>query len=472
MASREARNLATHLGDGALGLHRRRPPPPSERLRKLFHAGPATAQSCGGGRYLQPVSSEPNVYLVHHFFSESELEHMDTLITERRAAFKMSKTDDGAAGSNTHVVETHERTSASLFLPKAGDPVLRTIEERAAQLVGLPADFVEPLQVVTYTNGQRFDLHHDLGHLTMPEDAEGGADGGAPSSTDGMSVATPEGARRLVTLFVYLNTLPDGVGHTEFPTVGLSVRPRSGTALLFCNVDAAGEPDVNVCHRACPVPPGHRKFGVNLWIADCTMQAHAVSSLGAARPRKGGGGGGGKREGGGLLAALLQEEPAVAKPPPAAALHGLAFRKEWPDHGVFTGRVVSAHPTDGYLLRYDEDGDEEHLGFEQLAQLPLLDPDELVGRHVSKHFIGFGRHAGTVTATAIVAERREYTVRYDDGDAEDLYHEDVLRILSAVRLKAPKPKPKRKRAAGGGTKAVEADDAPEEQPRSRARGSE
>ena len=30
-----------------------------------------------------------------------------------------------------------------------------------------------------------------------------------------------------VTLFVYLNTLPEGVGHTEFPQIGLSVRPSS-----------------------------------------------------------------------------------------------------------------------------------------------------------------------------------------------------------------------------------------------------
>ena len=74
-----------------------------------------------------------------------------------------------------------------------------------------------------------------------------------------------------MTLFVYLNTLPEGVGHTDFPQINLSVRPRSGTALLFCNVAADGEPDPRVCHRACPVPPGHHKFGCNVWIADCTM---------------------------------------------------------------------------------------------------------------------------------------------------------------------------------------------------------
>ena len=34
-------------------------------------------------------------------------------------------------------------------------------------------------------------------------------------------------------------------------------------------------------------------------------------------------------------------------------------------------------------MRYEDD-DEEHLAFETLAQLPLLHPDALVGRRVSK----------------------------------------------------------------------------------------
>ena len=81
----------------------------------------------------------------------------------------------------------------------------------------------------------------------------------------------------------------DGIGHTEFPLLqaadgsgrSLSVRPRSGTALVFCNVDERGESDARLCHRACPVPEGHVKFGVNIWISDVSQQAHATSSLAA-----------------------------------------------------------------------------------------------------------------------------------------------------------------------------------------------
>jgi hypothetical protein len=73
-------------------------------------------------------------------------------------------------------------------------------------------------------------------------------------------------------MFVYLNTLPHGVGHTEFPQLGLSVRPKCGAALLFCNVLRDGKPDPRTAHRAAPVAAPHLKFGCNLWMTDVTMQ--------------------------------------------------------------------------------------------------------------------------------------------------------------------------------------------------------
>ena len=185
---RQTRELQKLHSDGAAGLQRRRTAPLSERLRRLFHSGPAQAQSAGGGRHLEPVCSDPNVYLVHHFLSASELEHLDGLITDRRGSFKQSVTDDAAGGTSSHVVESQERTSASLHLPKGGDTSLRAIEARAAELVGLPSDYVEPLQVVTYTNGQRFDLHHDSGSLHYEDGGE-----------EVITVSAPQGPKRLVT---------------------------------------------------------------------------------------------------------------------------------------------------------------------------------------------------------------------------------------------------------------------------------
>ena len=99
-------------------------------------------------------------------------------------------------------------------------------------------------------------------------------------------------------------------------------------------------------------------------------------------------------------------------------------------------------------MRYEDD-DEEHLAFETLAQLPLLHPEALVGRRVSKHFPGFGRFEGTVVQQGV---ELGYSVEYQDGDTEDLSQEDVLRLLQPP-AKPPAKQPskhKRKRARGAG----------------------
>ena len=342
-----------------------------QRLRTLFHGegGALEEAGCGGGRRLVPVYYDPPIYVVPNFLTARELDHFDDLLTRRRAAFKQSHTD----GDGERLI-SKERTSISLALPKSGDAVLRAIEARAAELVGLPSDHVEPLQIVHYSRGARFDMHHDLAPIRIrgegdaeeggPESSKnssnssrdgvdavigGGGSGGssckggakgssaggdgdggglsrsrsssssssssgggsgdeglgrapcaqAPStrhlgdealaalSAKDVTVEMTDGPRRLATLFLYLNTLPEGIGHTEFPLLPaklgrhtelpllrrrgggggpFSVRPRCGTALLFCNVDASGAADVRLCHRACPVPDGHIKFGVNVWV--------------------------------------------------------------------------------------------------------------------------------------------------------------------------------------------------------------
>jgi len=95
-------------------------------------------------------------------------------------------------------------------------------------------------------------------------------------------------------------------------------------------------------------------------------------------------------------------------------------------------------------VRY-EDEDEEHLAFETLAQLPLLHPETLVGRRVSKHFPGFGRFEGTVVQQGA---ELGYSVEYQDGDTEDLSQEDVLRLLLPPAKPLAKQPSKHKRARG------------------------
>ena len=132
---------------------------------------------------------------------------------------------------------------------------VRKIETRAADLVGLPPSHVEPIQIVRYRKGQHFDTHHDLG----------------PWDPENNSVEFIRSPTRLVTLFVYVNTVENG-GETEFPVCDLKCQPTEGTAILWSNVrrdEGKGEwvPDPRTIHRGCPVESG-RKIGMNIWITD------------------------------------------------------------------------------------------------------------------------------------------------------------------------------------------------------------
>ena len=185
---------------------------------------------------------DPNIYLVKNFLTTAELTWLDQFCTHQEYLFRNSFTES----SNSKKLVSDERTSTFVHLLKAQDATIRRIENRAADLLGVSADVIEPLQIVSYRNGQKFDLHHDAG--TMISESE-------------IEIVHP---RRLATLFVYLNTLPEGEGHTEFPVLGLSVQPQAGSALLFCNVLPSGYADPRTVHRACPVHGDLQKFGLNV----------------------------------------------------------------------------------------------------------------------------------------------------------------------------------------------------------------
>ena len=209
---------------------------------------------------MELVNSSPNVYKVHNFLSEKEIIYLEDFCRQYDKKFQSSFTEN----ENNEEVISLFRTSNFIHLAKAQDATIRRIETRAAELVGMNNLFVEPLQIVRYREGQFFDVHHDAG--TLLDDGS-------------VELVAP---RRFATLFLYLNTLPKGQGHTEFPhdDVKLSVRPERGCGVLWCNIDKSGEPDPTTIHKACPVTGSHVKYGVNVWISE---QNHGQLAL--VKPR-------------------------------------------------------------------------------------------------------------------------------------------------------------------------------------------
>lgn len=71
---------------------------------------------------------------------------------------------------------------------------------------------------------------------------------------------------RILTFFLYLSDVEEG-GETNFPSLGIAVKPKKGRALLWPstldnNLEAL---DIRTLHEAKPVIKG-RKFAANSWI--------------------------------------------------------------------------------------------------------------------------------------------------------------------------------------------------------------
>ena len=93
-----------------------------------------------------------------------------------------------------------------------GDPVIKSVRHRVANVTGVPISHGEHVQVLRYEPGQFYREHHDQNAL----------------------VRSPWGPR-LFTFFLYLSDVEEG-GETRFTKLNISVKPRKGSAILWPSV--------------------------------------------------------------------------------------------------------------------------------------------------------------------------------------------------------------------------------------------
>ena len=122
--------------------------------------------------------------------------------------------------------ESEGRTSSTCTLAKSE---ALWLVERVEALTGLPRTHQEAPQVGCYQPGQCFNAHFDSVE---------------PNSDIGRKFME-NGGQRICTVLLYLNTPDEGSnrrrrgGQTTFKTLGLSVQPERGSALIFYPVRGA-----------------------------------------------------------------------------------------------------------------------------------------------------------------------------------------------------------------------------------------
>eukprot|EP00638_Chattonella_subsalsa_P001095 CAMPEP_0117753216 /NCGR_PEP_ID=MMETSP0947-20121206/12086_1 /TAXON_ID=44440 /ORGANISM="Chattonella subsalsa, Strain CCMP2191" /LENGTH=289 /DNA_ID=CAMNT_0005572041 /DNA_START=258 /DNA_END=1127 /DNA_ORIENTATION=+ len=162
---------------------------------------------------LTVLNYDPPVFRVDNFFSDEECDRYITAVEEKGTQIA-SQTFSGLTSS--------ARTSTTWYMYYKDVPEFLC---KAQKLSGLSLENFEEAQIVRYQMGQQFTWHYDAVPKNLLEN----------------------GGQRVGTLLVYLNDVSQG-GATTFKDIGISVKPKKGSALLFFPAFADGTPDDRTLH--------------------------------------------------------------------------------------------------------------------------------------------------------------------------------------------------------------------------------
>ncbi|MBS8266506.1 2OG-Fe(II) oxygenase [Mesobacillus boroniphilus] len=140
---------------------------------------------------------EPLIVILGNVLSDEECDVLMKLSKEKLQRSKIG---------NTREVD-QLRTSSSTFIEDTENEVVARVEKRISQIMGIPNEHGEGLQILNYKIGQEYKAHFDF---------------------FSSNVSNP----RISTLVMYLNDVEQG-GETYFPKLNFSVSPQKGMAVYF-----------------------------------------------------------------------------------------------------------------------------------------------------------------------------------------------------------------------------------------------
>lgn len=130
------------------------------------------------------------------------------------------------------------RTSYSCHLNR-WDPFVSRVEARMSDVLGIDNGYAETMQGQRYKQGQEFKAHHDFFH----------------TSQEYWDMEAQQGGQRTWTAMIFLNEPKEG-GTTEFPHLGIGVRPQAGMMLIWNNMKLDGTLNYKTLHTGTPVTAG------------------------------------------------------------------------------------------------------------------------------------------------------------------------------------------------------------------------
>jgi prolyl 4-hydroxylase len=202
---------------------------PNNDPAKLANIGAHVTKRLNANPLVQLVENpDAQIYLYQGFLSLSDCKGL------------IAKIDADAVPSTLYkgTEQAGFRTSYSCHLNR-WDPFIAKVEARMSDVLGIDNNYAETMQGQRYHVGQEFKSHHDFFH---------------PSQSYWLQEG-PAGGQRSWTAMIFLNEPEEG-GTTEFPHLGMGVRPQTGMMLIWNNMKPDGTLNYKTLHTGTPVIKG------------------------------------------------------------------------------------------------------------------------------------------------------------------------------------------------------------------------
>ena len=180
-------------------------------------------------------------YIINNIITEEEAKHIIN-----NASIQFS--DSTILGQ---IVDRDIRKSKTAWLYKNSDPIIMRIMLRIANIVNLPLENAEALQIVKYEPDGYYKEHHDS----------------CCDNVDDCTEFVKRGGQRVKTVLIYLND-EFTEGSTYFPVLNKKFKPPKYSALVFNPLAGnSSKCHPKALHAGLPVKSGI-KYIANLWFRE------------------------------------------------------------------------------------------------------------------------------------------------------------------------------------------------------------
>ncbi len=193
------------------------------------------------------IADDPIVWIIDEFVSVEEREHIMRVAEKGMSAAKVSRLGHNAPSA--------KRTGSVAWVKHDQTPIVRGLVKRVSDLVGIPVNHAESLQVVHYAETQEYQPHYDAWDIFSEKGQE----------------KTASGGNRALTALMYLNEV-DGGGGTGFPKLDVAIEAVPGRLCIFHDLyPDRSERHIDALHGGLPVTAGE-KWACNLWFRERPYQ--------------------------------------------------------------------------------------------------------------------------------------------------------------------------------------------------------